>query len=257
MNLFEIIASLKLPTNSLAEKRVSKKLLLENVALTSSDRRLINDNVDDMIWLAALKPTNIGVPEFRDETREYLEIAVLQLTLKVEGVKAGARESRLLELIHRAIPYPLLLITQKEKDFNLSVAHKRWSQAEADKIILEGGLIVANFNSQTNYTHWQFFCQSLALSNQPNTSLNAFYQGWIDRILAFHASRLTGKFETAASPEIARLRQESLLKCARLESEISRLRSLAKKEKQMARQIDLNLELKGVEASLATTKQKL
>ena len=49
---------------------------------------------------AALKPTNIGVPIFRNEEREYLEIALLTVTLR-----SAAKPNRLIELIHRAIPY--------------------------------------------------------------------------------------------------------------------------------------------------------
>jgi hypothetical protein len=56
-------------------QRVPKKLLLENGAPTAADKRLINEGIEELLWLAALKPTTIGVPEYRDEVREYLEIA--------------------------------------------------------------------------------------------------------------------------------------------------------------------------------------
>jgi hypothetical protein len=40
------------------------------------------------------------------------------------------------------------------------------------------------------------------------------------------------------------VRREALGECVRLEAAIARLRSVATKEKQMARQVELNLELK-------------
>ena len=40
------------------------------------DKRHISEGIDELIWLAALKPTTVGVPEYRDETREYLEIVI-------------------------------------------------------------------------------------------------------------------------------------------------------------------------------------
>ena len=60
--------------------------------------------------MAALKPTTIGVPAYRDEAREYLEIAVLHLTLR-----AGAKPPRLIEFIHRAVPYPVLLLAERDR----------------------------------------------------------------------------------------------------------------------------------------------
>ena len=85
------IAALDLPASSRVDQRVPKKLLLENGAPTAADKRHINDGIEELLWLAALKPTTIGVPEYRDDVREYLEIAVLRLTLRAarQGDAAG------------------------------------------------------------------------------------------------------------------------------------------------------------------------
>ena len=79
---------------------------LNKVPPTASDRKQIQEGIEELMWLAALKPATIGVPEFRDEEREYLEIAVLAAELR-----PTAKAARLAELIHRAIPYPVLLVT--------------------------------------------------------------------------------------------------------------------------------------------------
>ena len=80
-----MLAAIDLPAHSRVDQRVSKKLLLEHGAPTAADKRFINEGVEAMLWLAALKPTTIGVPEYRDDVREYLEIAVLRLTLRAEA----------------------------------------------------------------------------------------------------------------------------------------------------------------------------
>lgn len=43
----------------------------------------------------------VGIAEYRDAAREYLEIAVLKLVLRLT-----VRANRLIELVHRAVPYP-------------------------------------------------------------------------------------------------------------------------------------------------------
>ncbi|MHB8894148.1 MAG: DUF4391 domain-containing protein [Candidatus Geothermincolia bacterium] len=252
MNGDALLAALDLPTSSHVNQRVPKKLLLENGAPTAADKRIINDGVDELLWLAALKPNTIGVPEYRDDVREYLEIAVLRLTLR-----ASAKETRLLELVHRAVPYPLLLLMENGERPGLSAVHKRWSQGETGKTVLEGKLIAAEWDTEHDGKHWPAFRDTLALERQPRTTLYALYHGWIDTLLALQAARVSGVFTVAANAEHAAGRRDALQECARLEAEIARLRATAVKEKQMARRVELNLKLKPVEAALTAARANL
>src|ERR1035441_2223177 len=132
MSTAPVIDALAIPLEARVDRRVPKKLLLEQGAPTAADKRHIQDCIEEMTWVAALKPINIGVPAFRDAVREYLEIAVLTVALR-----PTAKPPRLIELIHRAIPYPLVLVTEHRGAVNLSLAHKRWSQGETGKMVIE------------------------------------------------------------------------------------------------------------------------
>ena len=262
MNGDALIEALDLPSGSRVDQRVPKKLLLENGAPTAADKRIINDGIEELLWLAALKPTTIGVPAYRDDVREYLEIDVLRLTLR-----AAAKATRLVELVHRAVPSPLLLLTEQGERPGLSAAHNRWSQGEAGKVVLEDGYpqmaqIYADYNQGTHLRASassvdNAFLANLALGKQPRSSLYALYQGWIDTLLALQAARTTGAFAVAGNAEHAAARRDALQECARLDAEIARLRAAAAKEKQMARQVELNLELKRVEAARAAARTNL
>jgi len=247
-----LIAAFDLPDSSLVNQRVPKKLLLENGAPTAADKRSINEGIEELIWIAALKPVTVGVPEFRDESHEYLEIAVLLLTLR-----EGAKTTRMVELVHRAIPYPVLLLTQHGVHLSLSVAHKRWSQSEADKTVLEGDIVSVAWENEFDSRILADFRNSLPLGCQPRTNLHDLYQGWLDSMVAMNTAILTGSFALAENAEYAAARRNALRECGVLHEEIVRLRTLATKERQIPRQVELNLELKRIEAELATTKQKL
>ena len=82
MTAQDIISALGLPDSCRVDQRVPKKLLVENGAPTAADKRQINDDVEEIQWVAALKPNTIGVAEYRDDVREYMEIAVLTVTLR-------------------------------------------------------------------------------------------------------------------------------------------------------------------------------
>lgn len=101
------------------------------------------------------------------------------------------------------------------------------------------------------------FVQALALTHQPQANLLALYQGWLDCLTAWQAAQYTGKFTTTSTPAQAALRREALRTCRRLELESARLRALAAKEKQMAKQVDLNLALKRIGAELASAREQL
>ena len=247
-----LLDALDLPATARVDKRVPKSLLLEHGAPTPADKRQINEGIEQLIWLAALKPTTIGVAEYRDELREVLEIAVLQLTLR-----ATAKAGRLIELVHRAVPYPVLLIAEQGSRVVLSAAHKRWSQAEASKTVLEGDVVTVEWDADQDAERWPGFCDALALGQQPRINLQALYQGWIDTLLALQAAHVTGAFAVPNTAKQAGLRQGALQECTRLDKEIARLRATAAKEKQMARRVDLNLELKRLEAALAAAHANL
>lgn len=252
MNTEAFLAALDLPVDCRVDQRVPKKLLLDNGAPTATDKRQINEGIEELWWLATLKPTTIGVPEYRDTIREYLEIVVLRLTLR-----AGAKTARLVERVHRAVPYPVLLLTEQQARIDLSVAHKRWAHNEAGKTVLDGDTLTIDWEAERDGVHWPAFRSALALGRQPVATLHALYQGWIDTLLALRAARITGTLRPAGDRYQAADRHEALDEYQRLDGTITQLRATAAKEKQIARQVELNLEAKRLEAAQAAVRAKL
>jgi len=248
----DLIAALDLPPNARVDRRVPKTLLLEHGAPTAADKRRIKDGIEEVQWVATLKPTTIGVPAFRDAAREYLEIAVLTVALR-----AGAKAERLSELLHRAVPYPLLLLLDVGTGLTLSLAHKRWSQAEAGATVLDGDLVAVAVAPAGSGQVTTSFLEALSLSSQPRADLFKLYQGWIDAVLALLAAQLTGRFSLPGTVEHAAARREALRESARLETEITRLRAAAAKQKQLSRQVELNMALKRAEAARASALTQL
>lgn len=256
-NVEELIAALGLPDSCRVDQRVPKKLLVENGASTAADKRQIVDAIEEIQWVAALKPNTIGVSEYRDDVREYLEIAVLTIKMRATDAKP-TNAVRLAELVHRAVPYPAFLLLKSEPRVTLSLAHKRWAQNEASKVVLDGGVVSITLpDDALSVAALSAFMQAVALTSQARTTLFGLYQGWMDSVQALLAAKLTGAFKTADSPEQAAARRRALQDCERLELEATSLRTQAAKETQLARQVELNLALKRVQAQLAAARQQL
>ena len=246
------VAMLALPPHSRVDRRVPKKLLIEHGAATAADKRYITEGIEEIRWLAALKPETTGVQAYRDADRDYSEIAVLSMNLR-----AGAKATRLMELLHRAIPYPVLLLTDLEAMAMLSVAHKRRAQNETDKVVLDGELQSVTLNEKRDADWIGSFCGALAFDHQPRSTLRTVYQGWMDALTAAQAAQLTGTFRLVDAATQSQERRDALRVCAQLKAEIAKLRVAADKERQMPKLVELNNGLKQLEAEYAATMERL
>ena len=245
-----IIEALALPADARVDQKVPKRLLLEQGAPTAADKRLIQDGVEALHWIAALKPGNVAVPGFRDQAREYAELAVVHAELRPK-----AKRARLLELIHRAIPYPLALVVTGTDGGFFSLAHKRFSQGEAGKVVLDGEVAVEQMRDGGGVE--AAFLESLALSRQNAADLHALYQGWLERLTALTAARLTGLYKLSATEEGGQGWREALREHEELTNKLAVLRTRAAKEKQLARRVELNVEIQGIQSVLDTLVVRL
>ncbi|MGE3424971.1 MAG: DUF4391 domain-containing protein [Dehalococcoidia bacterium] len=248
----DCIQALGLPESTLVDQRVPKKTLAEHGATTATARRQVQDGVEELRWIAALKPSTCGISPHADTTREYLEIAVLHLALRPVG-----KPAMLLPLIHRAIPYPVVLVSSAADTAALSLVHKRWSQAEKDRVVVDGDLVALPLDDELPEQHRESFLSALALAKQPQATLYDLYQGWLDTILAMRAAALLGDFRLPRDRAHAAARDAALRECERLESEMASLRAAAVREKQFAKRAELNLELRRLAEAHASAREQL
>lgn len=243
MKAFEAWSLLDLPAAARVDQRVPKSLLGENGAASASDRRLIKDGVERVRWYSALKPATLGVPEFRDSLRDYDEIAVIGVVLR-----PPAKCARLVELTHRAIPYPVLLMVEYDGELSLSVANKRKSQIERDRVVLDGDVVTVSMKSEALSEQPQAFLAALAPSRRPHDSLYGLYQAWMDALLAVRAAEITGRLELARDSDHAARRRAALERCSALEAEMTGLRNAAGRTTQIARRADFNIQLQRLQS---------
>ena len=252
MTCFDLFEALALPHDTLIDRRVPKTLLIENGGFAASDRRRIREGIEELRWLAVLKPATVGIAEYRDAEREYLEIPVLKLELR-----SPDRSGRLVELVHRAVPYPVLLIAWRNEVAELSLAHKRRSLSEAGKTVLATEVFAARVSDDCAHEALMAFRDALTLVRQPRDTLHALYQGWIDTVLAFQVAKVTGEFHFPATAAMAADRESALQEFQSLDHGIQNLHSAASKEKQMSRRAELNMKLARLRADRDAARARL
>lgn len=240
----ELYDAFAFPSACALGKRVFKKLFLEKGDLTAADKRALSNAVGSITWQYTLKPTTLPVQPYRDDEHEYDEIAVIELEL------ADRRSAtRLAEVVHRTIPYPVLLVATHEGGVQLSAAPKRVSRAEKDRIVAASFELTPWFDGDERSIVEQDFVQSLRIDGMPHTHFRALYEACAQRIVALACAELSGTFDPAPQRSFVD-RRASLDACRALERDIRSRRAVVRAETSFARQVELNAELKKLEKQL-------
>jgi hypothetical protein len=237
--------SMAIPDACQLGKRVFKKLFQENAKLGATDKKAFREDIDTITWQYTLKPTTIPIRAYEDDQREYHEIAVLQVDLKTDR-----RTNRIAEVMHRAIPYPLVVVFVFGTTCALSLAHKRFSQAEKGAIVAEDFVITDWIDLAAPTQVQRDFIASLVVTALPDTHFLAFYSAIADRLVALDCARLTSKFRLGFAADKRRARRNRLAACHDLEGRIDEYRTAIQKETQFNRQVELNTKMKELEKQL-------
>ncbi|MEP3143560.1 DUF4391 domain-containing protein [Qipengyuania citrea] len=221
-----------LPPGGAAARRLPKDVLAEHGAANAADRKAIDKVIERLDWWATLSPATIGVAAGADNERPVPAIQLLALTAREQPTQ------RLLTMVHRSIPVPIILLTQlpANSSTRVSVAPLRKAERVGDKMVVER-LIVSPDLADAGAQATEAFIASLALPRLPQVSLSALYAGLIERIEALEVATLTdSSFGLVDDPEA---RRDTLRRYKEAEAEWVSARAAAKKEKSLAQQVTL------------------
>ena len=236
-----LVAALALPPGP-PPRRVPKASLVENVP-TAADKRLIDGKLARLDWVAAINPAKASIAA---ATVDGLEVSTVNLLV---ARTRGAMPPRLAEIIHRAIPQPVILVhgdDAADSPASLSLAPKRAAEREAGRVVVtavhDSGALAADHGD---------FLAALALDYLPSRDLAALYAGLIERVEALGAARRAARpYRLAASAdELARWRV-ALTSAASLDTKIAVHIAAIRKESQLAARVELGEMVRQLKAEL-------
>ena len=247
----DFLDSLGIPPKCFLNKTLFKKLFLESGMLDITDKKALKDDIDKIRWLYTLKPSTINIEPFKDQTREYDEVAILQI-----DQSSATRAKRIASFVNKAIPYPLILVFTHGDMIALSVADKRLSQADKAKWVVEDGWMTPWFNPSAPSQSERQFMTDVAIKNLSFLNFYAFYSDVKNCVIALNASKQTGEYNIAKG-SAAKTRIELLKALEALEQDKIEIQNRLKKEKQMGRQIELTTSIKTMAGQINDLKQQL
>jgi len=278
-NLFDkVYEHLALPESTLLGTRITKKMILENNDLSSSDKKLVNEVIQSVEWLNTLKPETLNIPTYVTETVEYIEVAVLKINLKVDTANRGKLKSTA-KLFHTLIPYPVILLLELNGELAISLADKRINQADSSKLVIEFFYNSQWFNVGSLKDNENEFLNDFSLKNVSSVNYYELYQDFISKLIALERSYISkiyykndcmdseryllqeSKFDAFDEPlfiEMSNEEKTRLLKeLASLEGELSNIRNKLKKELQMSEKMRLNVQARKVKQAISAITSRL
>jgi len=253
-----LVEILGLPSEVLVSQKIPKKTLMEVAAGGRGGRKLVQDLVSELRWVASLQPSNIGLPGIKDDPNSTNEIEVIWGRLRSEPPRPSML-SDLTGLIHRSIPYPIILaMTGGDGWVELSTTVPIGIESgETDRASQDRPFIVRLEEGAMSRSEAESGLSALRLGQLPRISITDLHIGWFERLLSFAIGKRTGVPGLSKSNHETRARFEALSMCGELEAEIEGLRSKAKKAKQIRTRSDLNLELKRKTLELVEFESRL
>lgn len=248
-----VLVLFRLPANAVIQRRVSKDDFCAQVA-KPADRTLIKQRIESLTWHAALNHDNTALP-----TEGITGLAVVTLFTRPRNEAADAHAQyhppppRLIHLVHRAVPDPLILLTACEtpdgpKTTTLSI---KPSLGEA---------LVAELAPDEQALPPE---ASPLLAVDRAASLTDLHDRWSAAVLglaAFHATRhFPTHHEGGDSKDIRdiRGRRDALDRLLALDKEILTLTRQARRETQAGRRAELNERLQRARRERQTVAEAL
>lgn len=283
-NLFDkIYEHLAFPDSTFLGTRITKKMILENNDLSSSDKKLVNDVIHFVEWVNTLKPETLNIPTYVTETVEYIEVAVLKVSLKDQPTNQGKLKHSLIKkvakLFHTLIPYPVILLLELTGEVAICLSDKRINQADSSKLVIEHVYNSQWFNIGTLKDNENEFLNDFSLNNVSRVNYYELYQDFISKLIALETSYISGDyrnndiansgllsshkspvdkykeqlFQDRSNEEKTRLLRE----LGSLEGELSNIRNRLKIEMQMNEKMRLNVQARKVKQAISAITSQL
>ena len=214
---------------------IFKKFFYENAHLNRSDRELFIRSIDKIKWEYCLKNETINIKPFKDDIREYNEVEILKIELKIPN-----KTKRIAEIVMRAIPYPMVLIFRYNNEIQLFTAHQRFNLSDINKNTLEELIFTDWINlDDPDETDEKLF-ERLNIKNLSFTNFYTFYKDIVDVLIKYNASKLIGEPVTEDADEVKSVYDDLTL----IDDEIESIKTKIKKETQFNRILEMNIKIK-------------
>jgi hypothetical protein len=239
-----------LPKRCLVNKRLTKTFFSKNFDLSSSEKKVLNDEIVKMEWIGSLKPSNSNIPKFESEKYLFEEVQIMSC----EVVNLQKVFNLISEIFQKYIPYQIVLIIENSSEWILSLSDKRINLNDRTKRTVER-YVHSPVLSKSEIGDFKFL-RTISFDFINKSNLQSVYQSYINSVIQLKSSLITGVF----NEENLERTEESLKiiqTIEKIESEIISLKNQIKNESQLNIRVSLNVEIQTKKQEIKRLKETL
>ncbi len=245
---------LNIPERSILNKKLTKAFFLKNFELSAIEKKLLNNTIQSMDWLACIKPFNANIPAVKNNEYVYEEIQIMTCT--VSGNQLNEVADKCIMLFQKFIPYQIVVLVEDEFSFVVNTCDKRINLNDNLKRTVEKYITTPIISKLYKNEGYSLFFEVLNFSNLDKSNMETTYKGYIQAVVQFQASLITGSFNKRPQ---SRTEEDMVLlsNIDSIEKEVKRLTNQIKKETQLNKKVPLNIEIQNYRTEIENIKNKL
>lgn len=213
---------LGLPKTTEFNKRIPKQKFYENINITPALRRIFVDQIKVVYWRNKIAPSTMNLEAGNDVTEiEVLEVKLNRVPLDVP----------ILRQIDKEIPYHIIFLLEYGGKYQAWTAYKEKAESGSNAFKVD------------TYYHTDWLLEDELVLKLDGLNMDAVYENYVRQIAGdiLH----TGEAESLKK-SVERSKQIQLL-----QKQMDTLQKRIRREKQLNRQMELNVELKRLRKELS------
>ena len=216
---------LGLPKSTEYNKRIPKQKFYDNITISSSLKRVFIDKIDNIYWRNKIATSTINIAPGDEVT----EIEVFEIKLNSEDF-----DESVLTQIDKEIPYHIIFVLNSNDRYQVWTAYK--------EKVLSG----TNAFKVDSYFHTEWINKSEFILKIEGLNIDKVYENFVRQIAG---DRLQTEKQESLKESVNRDNQRR-----ELEKQISLLQQRIRKEKQLNKQMRMNIDLKRMKNEMEEIK---
>ncbi len=254
---------IKVPASASINRIIPKETIYEATEMNKADKDYFVRYIKQIRWLYKFYEDNIRIKEYQNDEKSYVEAELFGVNLKKEFQEYNhntgnyhrfdARLDRIVDIILRFIPYPILLCAEFNDEIKFYVSHISESKGDYDKITLDD-LISTEWIDTNNLDDYDMeLLNKLQIDNLDKTNVYTFYDDIVTAIIQYNGSREVGQEVTLESDEIQEIMDEIKV----LERQIGDLRVKIRRTDNFNERLEYNIKIKELQMEIELLQEKM
>lgn len=237
------------------KKKLDKKMFYDYADVNKKEKNVITKYVERMELSFLLTPSTINIQAFINEEYHYEGVMFVTVKLRDEVTEKHVRV--LEEVIHGALPNPVVITFTFKDEICISSCMKRLNKVNKNNVVLETIHRTNWFSENDSTSIVDNFIQSILLSNLSFTTFFDFYKDIDLAVKAYKDAEIIGAYKVLKDDKERQQQEAIISQIMDMEQEISRLKAAIKKETQFNKKVELNMNVQQLRKELDNIKSNV